>query len=101
MATRNTTRGARLVRAGGNRPRTHPSPRSATPETLQRRSTGNELVSRDLRLLALRLEVIHRTAITVETALRYQNAENDIDFADCIRRRAPGNSSLQCPNRSS
>jgi hypothetical protein len=32
-----------------------------------------------------RLEVIHRTAVTVETALRYQNAENDTDFADCIR----------------
>jgi hypothetical protein len=38
MAARNTTRGARFVaRSGGSRSRTHPSPRSATPEALQRR----------------------------------------------------------------
>jgi hypothetical protein len=40
---------------------------------------------RDIRHLVLRLEVIHRTAATVPMALRYQNAENDDDFAECMR----------------
>ena len=43
------------------------------------------MLIREIRLLALRLEVIYRTAVTVEMALRYQNADQDADFADCLR----------------
>lgn len=39
----------------------------------------------ETRLLARQLEVIYRTAVTVEMALRYQNADQDRDFADCLR----------------
>src|SRR6185437_407883 len=81
MAARNSSRGARRRgRSGGNRPRAHP-PRSA-PE---RRPSATELLIREIRLLALRLEVIYRTAVTVEMALRYQNADQDADLADCLR----------------
>jgi len=43
------------------------------------------VLTREIRLLALRLEVIYRTAVTVEMALRCQNADQDADFADCLR----------------
>jgi hypothetical protein len=29
--------------------------------------------------------VIHRTDVTVENALRFQNADQDADFAECLR----------------
>ena len=74
------------ARPGGNRPRTHPSPRPAVQNPLRaQRRTDGELLSRDIHHLALRLEVIHRTAVTVQMALRHQDAENDDDFAECMR----------------
>src|SRR6185437_2653480 len=65
MAARNSSRGARRRgRLGGNRPLTHPL-RSAAKEP-----SATEVLTREIRLLALRLEVIYRTAVTVEMALR-------------------------------
>lgn len=80
MAARNSSRGARRRgRLGGNRPRTHP------PQSAAEGPSAIEALIREIRLLALRLEVIYRTAATVEAALRYQNADQDADFADCLR----------------
>ncbi len=87
MAGANSSRpGRHTARLGGNRPRTHPSPRPVAqkPQRAQR-PTAAELLIRDIHHLALRLEVIHRTATTVQMALRHQNAENDDDFAECMR----------------
>ena len=77
MAARNSSRGARRRgRLGGNRPRTHP-PRSAAERLAAKGPSATEVLIREIRLLALRLEVIYRTAVTVEMALRYQNADQD------------------------
>ena len=85
MAAGNSSRGARRRgRSGGNRPRTHP-PRSAARRLAAKGPSAAEMLIREIRLLALRLEVIYRTAVTVEMALRYQNADQDADFADCLR----------------
>ena len=85
MAARNSSRGARRRgRLGGNRPRTHPR-RSAVDRLAVKGPSATEVLIREIRLLALRLEVIYRTAVTVEMALRYQNADQDADFADCLR----------------
>lgn len=85
MAARNSSRGARRRgRLGGNRPRTHP-PRSVAESLAAKGPSATEVLIREIRLLALRLEVIYRTALTVEMALRYQNADHDADFADCLR----------------
>ena len=85
MAARNSSRGARRRgRLGGNRPRTHPR-RSAVDRRAVKGPSATEVLIREIRLLALRLEVIYRTAVTVEMALRSQNADQDADFADCLR----------------
>lgn len=85
MAARNSSRGARRRgRWGGNRPRTHP-PRSAAERLAVKGPSATAVLIREIRLLALRLKVIYRTAATVEMALRYQNADQDADFADCLR----------------
>ena len=85
MAVSNSSRGARRRgRLGGNRPRTHP-PRSVAERPAAKEPSETEVLIREIRLLALRLEVIYRTAVTVEMALRYQNADQDADFADCLR----------------
>ena len=85
MAARNSSREARRRdRSGGNRPRSHP-PRSATERLAAKGPSATEMLIREIRLLALRLEVIYGTAITVEMALRCQNADHDADFADCLR----------------
>jgi len=85
MAVRNSSRGARRRgRSSGNRPRPHP-PRSAAERLAAKGPSATEVLIRAIRLLALRLEVIYRTAVTVEMALRYQNADQDADFADCLR----------------
>ena len=85
MAAGNSSRGARRRgRSGGNRPRTHP-PRSAPRRLAAKGASTAEMLIREIRVLALRLEVIYRTAVTVEMALRYQNADQDADFADCLR----------------
>ena len=85
MAARNSSRGARhRGRLGGNRLRTNP-PRSAAQRLATKGPSATEVLIREIRLLALRLEVIYRTAVTVEMALRYQNADQDADFADCLR----------------
>jgi hypothetical protein len=89
MAGANSSRPRRgTARLGGDRPRTHPSPRS-TPSKPPRKAVGpTEWLIAQLHLLALRLEVIYGTAASVEMALRYQNAENDTDLAECIRHAA-------------
>ena len=85
MAVRNSSRGARRRgRSGGNRPRTHP-PRPAAERPAAKGPSAIEVLIRETRLLALRLKAIYRTAVTVEAALRYQNADQDADFADCLR----------------
>ena len=86
MAARNSSRGARRRGrlGGGNRPRTHP-PRSTAERLAAKEPSTTEVLIREIRLLALRLEVIYRTAVTVEMALRSQNADHDADFADCLR----------------
>lgn len=85
MAACNSSRGTRRRgRLGGNRPRTHP-PRSAAERPAAKEPSATEVLIRKIRLLALRLAVIHRTAVTVEMALRFQNADQDADFADCLR----------------
>ena len=85
MAAHNSSRGARRRgRSGGNRPRTHP-PRSVAERLAAKGPSATEVLIREIRLLALRLEGIYRTAVTVEMALRYQNADQDADFADCLR----------------
>ena len=85
MAAHNSSRGTwRRRRLGGNRPRTHP-PRSVGEKPAAKEPSATELLIREIRLLALRLEVIYRTAVTVEVALRSQNADQDADFADCLR----------------
>ncbi len=87
MAGANSSRpGRHTARPGGNRPRTHPSPRPTVQKPLRaQRPTAGELLIRDIHHIVLRLEVIHRTAATVQIALRHQNAENDDDFAECMR----------------
>lgn len=85
MAARNSSRGPRRRgRLGGNRPRTQP-PRSAAERLAPKGPSATEVLTREIRLLALRLEAIYRTVVTVEMALRYQNADHDADFADCLR----------------
>ena len=85
MAARNSSRGARRRgRSGGNRPRTHP-PRWTAERLAAKAPSATEVLFRELRLMALRLEVIYRTAVTVEMALRSQNADQDAEFADCLR----------------
>jgi hypothetical protein len=86
MAGANSSRPRRRnARLGGNRPRTHPSPPSTTSKPLGKAPRVSEVLSGQIHFLALRLDVIYRTATAVEMALRYQNAENDVDLADCIR----------------
>lgn len=71
MAAHNSSRGARRRgRLGGNRPRTYP-PRSAAERPAAKEPSVTEVLIREIRLLALRVEVIYRTAVTVEMALRY------------------------------
>ena len=85
MAAHNSSRGARRRgRLGGNRPRTHPT-RPVAERPAAKAPSAIEVLIREIRLLALRLEAIYRTAATVEMALRYQNADQDADFADCLR----------------
>ena len=86
VAARNKTRGVRLVgRVNENRSPGELSNQTAMRKAFDERPSTVDHVVRDLQLIALRLEVIHRTALTVEAALRHQNAENGTDFADCIR----------------
>jgi hypothetical protein len=42
-------------------------------------------VVRGLVMVALRLKVIYGTALAVELALRKQDAEQDVDIAECLR----------------
>lgn len=42
-------------------------------------------VVRGLVMVALRFKVIYGTALSVELALRKQDAEQDVDIAECLR----------------
>lgn len=73
----------------GIRPRTRPrrptpAKRSAMSARNKRVSSDDE-VSRQIVTLAQRLKVIYAAAISVQLALRGQNAEFDADLAQCLR----------------
>lgn len=85
MAAGNSSRGARRRgRSGGNRPRTHPAP-SAGVGLPERPGASTGVAVGDIHVPARRFEAFYRAAITVEIALQYQNANQDGDFADCLR----------------
>jgi hypothetical protein len=90
MAARNDSRGARtIVRSGGNRSRTHPSPRprrkpARNPFASKAGPRGRDLQD-PLADITRRLKVIGAVAVTAEVALRTQNCEQDADIADCLR----------------
>ncbi len=65
-------RGAQAKRGLGVRVRIEPA--SDAPEIVRR-----------LVLIALRLKAIYGTALAVELALRHQDADQDIDLAECLR----------------
>lgn len=56
----------------------------------------DERFVRDIVLLALRLRVIYGTALSVELAMRKQHAENDVEFADCLRHGVCAPTADQC-----
>lgn len=61
------------------------SPPKSTQKPRDKARPTTPALNGKLQLLALRLEVIHRTALAVEMALRYQNADEDTELADCLR----------------
>lgn len=89
MADRKSIRPTRESdRAGGvNHRRTRPdnatNPR--TPASKGRVQSSRSDMQRRLAWLASKLRVIYGTALAVELALRKQNAERDIDIAECLR----------------
>jgi hypothetical protein len=62
-------------------------PRSRSTRTRPRtqRATLDSELSRQLAWLALRLKIVYGTALAVELALRKQDAEQDVDLAECLR----------------
>lgn len=58
--------------------------RPKTSSRVRFRKQGEELHCQ-LTWLALRLKTIYGTALAVELALRKQNAEQDVDLAECLR----------------
>jgi hypothetical protein len=50
----------------------------------------DEELARELVQLMLRLRVIYCTALATELALRQQNAEQDVDLAQCLRSNVCG-----------
>jgi hypothetical protein len=90
MADRKSTRSARAGRSGGHETRTHPG-RARRPSRAARPSrspTSTALppdLQRTLESAAKRLAIIRAVAVTVEQALRNQNCEQDVEFADCLR----------------
>jgi hypothetical protein len=91
MAVRKSIRPAEQSdRAGTNRPRgpaLH-GPRSRGDSRASARIVPAEQASdvlRGLVMVALRLKVIYGTALSVELALRKQDAEQDVDIAECLR----------------
>ncbi len=91
MAIRKSIRPVRQSdRAGTNRPRT-PAPDCAQSGGISGASVhivpaeqASDLL-RGLVMVALRLKVIYGTALSVELALRKQDAEQDVDIAECLR----------------
>jgi hypothetical protein len=91
MAIRKSIRPARQSdRPGTNRPR-NPAP-SGAPNgegsgpslRIVPAEQASDAVRR-LVMVALRLKVIYGTALSVELALRKQDAEQDVDIAECLR----------------
>lgn len=91
MAVRKSIRPARQSdRAGTNRPRTpalnaaHGRGVSGASIRIVPTEHASDVV-RGLVMVALRLKVIYGTALAVELALRKQDAEQDVDMAECLR----------------
>ena len=91
MAVRKSIRPAQQSdRAGTNRPRS-PALNGAHSRGDSRASIHivpaehASDVMRDLVMVALRLKGIYGTALSVELALRKQDAEQDVDIAECLR----------------
>ena len=89
MANRKSIRRTRQSdRAGGmNHRRTGPgNATSQRPPGLNSRvQSSRSNTQRRLTGLALKLKAIYGTALAVELALRKQNADQDIDLAECLR----------------
>jgi hypothetical protein len=91
MAIRKSIRPARQSdRAGTNCPRVSTPDRvrsgdvSRAPLRVVLTEHASDVV-RGLVMAALRLKVIYGTALAVELALRKQDAEQDVDIAECLR----------------
>jgi hypothetical protein len=91
MAVRKSIRPARQNdRAGTNRPRNpalngaHSGGVSGASLHIVPAEQAPDVVPR-LVMVALRLKVIYGTALAVELALRKQDAEQDVDIAECLR----------------
>ena len=91
MAVRKSNRPpSRSDGAGTNHPRagrgsgaqTKRGPRA--PIRIEPASQGPDVMRR-LVLVALRLKVIYGTALAVEFALRHQDADQDVELAECLR----------------
>jgi hypothetical protein len=64
------------------------------PPTDRNRRNPSQAVA-ELTELAASLRFISGTALAVEKALRHQNAEHDVDLADCLRSGVVDPASLQ------
>jgi len=91
MAVRKSNRPpSRSEGAGTNHPRGGRGPDAQTrrgasaPIRIEPVSQGPDVVRR-LVLLALRLKAIYGTALAVEFALRHQDADQDVELAECLR----------------
>lgn len=89
MANRKSIRRTRQSdRAGGtNHRRTRPDNAVNQRPARSKRPVQSSRSDLQLRLasLALKLKAIYGTALAVELALRKQNAERDVDLAECLR----------------
>jgi hypothetical protein len=76
--------------AGGQSPRTHPTRPAVgsvlvnAARTSNRVSTDDEII-RQVLWLSLRLEVIHRTAMSTRLALQLHGFSDNPDIAECLR----------------
>jgi hypothetical protein len=90
MADRKFIRPVRIGRPGGRKVRTDPVlahwlSRAAPPSQPLAPSLMSSEVQRTLSMVAQQLKLIHAVAVTVEHALRNQNCEQNVEFANCLR----------------
>jgi hypothetical protein len=91
MVTRKSIRSAQSGGGAGGYPsRTHPTRRAAGSAAVGATLQGNRVSTEDEMMrkiiwLCLRLEVIHRTAMTTHLALQLHGFGHDLDIAECLR----------------